>query len=204
MLIIQKWIKMLMRFIQMINPLDKKLQDTKFKADMDELGIQEDELIDKYTTESSFSKDSKDKMTSLKKVAELYEMELKGKKLKEDNNRLVYIQESKALAGSSFIRLSSAILGSYAEESNLIAKKSKEDATNQLQEGYYKVSSFMLRDRTIKEEHHRMILQIFKARLWNIIDVITNTDGNMQRVIGGLPENVEDIQELNLGGLGNK
>ena len=121
-------------------------------------------------------------MTSINRIAENYEMTLSGRELQKKGDTDVWVQTGKSIAGNSFIRLSGALLRSFADESNLISDKTIDDFRLQFMDAFNKASATIMRDRSIAETNHRNILKIFKDRMWNVGDIITNTKGNMKSI----------------------
>jgi len=172
-------------------------RENKLKRDLDEFGVDFNDVDSKQELAPSFSDNKKDRIVSINRIAENYEMTLLGRELVTRGESEIYVQKSKAIAGNSFVKLTGALLRSFADESNLIGSKSIEDFRMQFIDAFNKASSSMMRDRTISELNHRNILKLFKDRLWNIGDIITNTKGNMERTFGRADEeNFMDKQGL--------
>jgi len=168
--------------------------------DFIDFGIDPDEVKEEFEINAKFSSKSVDKMTSIKTIAEGYEMALRGRDLIIKKENELYVQKSKALAGESFIQLSGGLLRSFAHESNLMSSKSEADFKLQLIDCFNKNSSLLMRDRSVEERNHRTILQMFKDRLWNVGDLTTNNRNNMDSVFGTLGDEADEPKRDVFGG----
>jgi len=196
-----------------LNPVDnieaksgviKNNREDDLRNDISEFNIDFDDLQSRCEINPQFTSDAKNKMLSVQALAEDYEMLLLGRERVKKGESDVYRQTSKAIAGSSFIRLTGGILKSFAQESNLIGNKTIESFVDQFIDAYNKVTNAMMRDRSISERNHRLIIKLFKDRMWNIGDIITNNKGNMQAMFAQREEFRDDIYRQRREGIGGK
>jgi len=121
-----------------------------------------------------------------------FKMILEGKTVSDDNKN--YLQTSKAMIGDHSIKLLCSLLQSYSAMANLVSQKDIEKFNIQFIDAFIKANNYILRDRTVKEKDARMIIKLFKDKLCNIGDIITNNKKNMESVMGRM----EEVENKNL------
>ena len=163
-----------------------KSDDDLYKDALDFLNLDDDEVSKKSKIGLKASKNVSDNVLKVNRIAESFKNVLEGKEFDEENNE--FVQSSTSIAGSSFIRLSYGLLNSFSESSNLVTKKDINKFNIQFEDAFRKVNSAVLLDRTITDKDARMVIKLFKDKLCNIGDIITNTNGNMRSLFDGFRE----------------
>jgi len=163
--------------------------DSDLQEALDYLNVDKEDVEKKSKVSIKGFNGMSEKILEVNKITLEYKMTLEGKEFDSDENQ--YIQVSKAIAGSHFIRLSSGIINSFSETANLVSKKDIDKFNIQFIDAFLKLNNAALRDRTIGEKDMRLVLKLAKDKLCNVGDIITNNEGNMAAVIGKYEDDEE-------------
>jgi len=128
-----------------------------------------------------FSKEDNE-ILKVQNIAKEYKATLEGKKKDDLNNK--YIQTNKAIASQRFIDLTYSMLNSFAEQSNIVSGKDIDNFFIQYRDAFNKMQNALLRDRGIEDKSQSLIVKLFKDKLLNIGEIITNNKGNMEAIVG--------------------
>lgn len=158
----------------------------KYDNALEYIGTTKEEVEKKKVLSVAKDTDVSQKVTELKTIVYNYRMILEGRTYVQESGG--YVQEGSALAGRNFIALSSGILGSYADESNLLTQKDFEKFALQFIDAFEKIENMIMRDRTIGEKDSRPIFKLFKDSLMNLGDIITGSKENMKLIFQSIQD----------------
>lgn len=153
----------------------------------DDLDINSDDV--EKDSKIPFSKEDND-ILKVQGIAEEYKATLEGKK--KDRGNKEFVQDTKAIASQVFINLTYSMLNSFAEQSNIVSNKTIETFMIQYKDAFNKMQNSLLRDRGMENKHQSVIIKLFKDKLFNIGQIITNNKGNMEAIVGRFHTNEED------------
>jgi hypothetical protein len=145
------------------------------------------------------AKDKDDKILAVNRISQEFRMTLEGKSISDDGK--FYVQSGKALCGAETIRLMSSMLDSFSQNANLVSSKDMDKFIIQFTDAFIKAINHLLRDRTVSEKVYRLVTKLFKDKLCNIGDIITNNNKNMESVMGRIKEMVEQRNLDPMGGM---
>ena len=121
-----------------------------------------------------------DKVTAIKNFAKSYEMRLRGGTFDTSTNS--WIIKNKALVGNDFINLTTGILTSFCENSNLFTTKDKDKFLFEFADAFFKVNVMCLNDDSLKEENYKPALKMFKDTMSNVGDIITGSKEDLKSI----------------------
>jgi hypothetical protein len=121
-----------------------------------------------------------DKVTAIKNFAKSYEMRLRGGVFNTSTNS--WLIKNKALVGDDFISLTTGILTSFCENSNLFTTKDKDKFLFEFADAFFKVNVMCLNDDSLKEEKYKPALKMFKDTMSNVGDIITGSKEDIKGI----------------------
>jgi hypothetical protein len=130
---------------------------------------------------------SNDRLFDCQNIAKEYKATMEGKSRKETEQKgdqgYSYVQTSRALASTKYINLTYSLLYSFADTSNISSNKKFEQFFIQLRDAFNKARDMGLRDKSIRDTEFSAIITLFKQKLVNIGQIITNEQGNMKLLL---------------------
>jgi len=132
------------------------------------------------------AKDKDEKILGVRRISQEFRMTMEGKQMSDDGK--YYVQTGKALLGAEPIKLLCSGLDSYSQEANLISSKDIDKFNIQFIDSFIKANNHLLRERTVKEKVYRYLDKLFKDKMCNVGDIITNNKSNMDSVMGRVKE----------------
>lgn len=156
-----------------------------------DLGIEKTELLDAQEIDVTVSKD---KLFDCQNIAKEYKMTLEGKTRVEGKkeNNYKFVQKGKAIASEKYINLTYSLLNSFSDTSNISSNKKFEEFFVQLKDAFNKARDMGIRDKGIRDGTFSPILTLFKQKLVNIGQIITNESGNMKLLLEKLKRAEEE------------
>ena len=142
-----------------------KKDEADYDKVLDDLSLDSKDVEDNavLSVEKKKDGDISDKVTRVKDIAVNYRMVLEGRTYIEESGG--YKQTGPALAGKHFIALSTGIISSYSEESNLLTQKNMDKFAIQFVDAFEKIENLIMRDRSIAEKDARAIFKLFDKRM---------------------------------------
>ena len=137
---------------------------------------------------------SNDRLFDCQNIAKEYKATIEGKSRQEGekDKTYEYAQTGRALASKKYINLTYSLLYSFADTSNISSNKKFEQFFIQLRDAFNKARDMGLRDKSIRDTEFSAIITLFKQKLVNIGQIITNEDGNMKLLL----ERIKRAEEL--------
>lgn len=128
---------------------------------------------------------SKDRLFDCQNIAKEYKATMEGKSRTEGSkdNMYSYTQTGRALSSKKYINLTYSLLYSFADTSNISSNKKFEQFFIQLRDAFNKARDMGLRDKSIRDTEFSAIITLFKQKLVNIGQIITNESGNMKLLL---------------------
>lgn len=145
---------------------------------------------------------SKDRLFDCQNIAKEYKATMEGKSRSEGStdNSYSYVQTGRALASKKYINLTYSLLYSFADTSNIASNKQFEQFFIQLRDAFNKARDMGLRDKSIRDTEFSPVITLFKQKLVNIGQIITNESGNMELLLRSLKKSEEE-GELDIDGM---
>lgn len=161
-----------------------KSREEEYNEALGDLGLIDSDVEEQSLISFDQGKDSK--LLQLQNIAREYKATLEGKTRADqsDSDKIVFKQTGKALASRNFIHITHSILYSYADQANIASNKTIDQFFIQFKDAFDKVQNMALRDSTISDRDHSGIIKLFKDKLLNIGQIITNETGNMNTLLG--------------------
>lgn len=162
-------------------PVETTREDELQQA-LTDLDVKQDAL----TAAESFSVTlSNDRLFDCQNIAKEYKATIEGKSRIEGtkDKEYSYVQTSRALASKKYINLTYSMLYSFADTSNIASNKKFEQFFIQLRDAFNKARDMGLRDKSIRDTEFSVIITLFKQKLVNIGQIITNEEGNMKLLL---------------------
>lgn len=169
----------------------KKDREEELNDALDDLDIKKSDL------ESAQSFDvvlSNDRLFDCQNIAKEYKATMEGKSRREGDkdNIYSYTQTGRALASKNYINITYSLLYSFADTSNISSNKKFEQFFIQLRDAFNKARDLGLCDENIRDTEFSAIITLFKQKLVNIGQIITNEDGNMKILLQRLKRSEDD------------
>lgn len=114
-----------------------------------------------------------DKITSIRKIANAYYMRMWGYELNSSQDK--WVKKNDELAGEKFISMTTGILNSHAEPSNLISSKPYDRFVMDFADAFHRVNTMALNDESIPQENYRAVIKMFKDSFSSIGHITTGS-----------------------------
>ena len=169
----------------------KEMEDSlkDFNIDKDDVDIDKDIIY-----EVKIPKNSSDIMLKISRMIKTSVLTISGyeEQPTSDNSSTKYKLTKPPLSSSVVIKSFTALLESYADESNLLTKKTWDDFKIQAKADWGAFYKLCLREKSSPEEHLRTVQRIFQGGLINIGEITCDNPQNMRTLFGTINDKKEE------------
>jgi len=129
----------------------------------------------------NFSEKSIDRLiVSLRRQARQFGVKCQGRSMTQEGKTFSKENYPKPKAGKDVIDFGEGLLLDFADESNLIGKKSHDTMLNQRERTALTFSKYLFTSPSAPAENHNFLITTFRNILQNIFDVIMNSRDLLQ------------------------
>ena len=182
--------------IQTLNTEDPKSKEQDLKDSLDLFGEEEQADMDKeFEYEIPISKDTTDHILKISRMIKIGVLTISGfeEQPSDDGSKTVFKLVKNPLASSEVIKHFESILKPYADEANIVTKKTWDSFKIQAMSDWGAFYKFCLREKASPETAERTVYRVFQGCIINIGEITCDNPSNMSKLFGNI--NKEDEED---------
>jgi len=177
-------------------------KDEDLKQSLAEFDVTEDDIdLDKeFIYEVNIPKDTTDNILRISRLIRVSVLTISGyeEQATQDNSKSVFKLVKHPLASSEVIKHFESILKPYADESNIVTKKTWDSFKIQAMSDWQAFYKFCLREKASPDVSERTVYRVFQGCIINIGEITCDNPGNMKQLFGTLNRDQEENDRRNI------
>jgi len=178
-----------------LNTEDPKSKEQDLKDSLDLFGEEEQADMDKeFEYEIPISKDTTDHILKISRMIKIGVLTISGfeEQPSDDGSKTVFKLVKNPLASSEVIKHFESILKPYADEANIVTKKTWDSFKIQAMSDWGAFYKFCLREKASPETAERTVYRVFQGCIINIGEITCDNPSNMSKLFGNINKEEEE------------